>query len=658
MAIKFGEAEFGTLTKQEGTLLERPLPDVLPPWNPSPPHILTEDERAMCFGNLTPTYARLNQNSGAWEAVANIPATVTSNISLAGENFVVTEKGLYQSKDGETTGKKISSVALEITKIERRWSGKKIKEILHVKVSYSDDQGTVSKTIKVPASDFKKIFEIIRRELPAAYTSLGDFDAKEEYLTKIYHRDEKTADVEYHSDLGGWVEFEGVPPRFYVGEDKFYAGMKIEIPIIAYSNRREIFVKGSNFRHIGHENDVIEILWIVAHIALSLFWLRKFGVDFRSVIFLKGKTNMFKTTVVSLLANIFAKNRRKASIRLSSTKAYTQEFVTKMRDSLVLLDDFSNTVGADNTKARENAETAIRAVGDGMFSGKMNVSDLSEGRVDDVRCVVALTGEDELGLSESSLYRLIVLPIIEGTFDFKEITLWDERHYLLQSYFSLFVQFLTEFGFCSVDICASHFAEYRELYREKLSVPRFIDAAAAMAVEIDLIVEFGKYCGMTEEEMATYREHALNAVENIMRQNLKNGKTMKPEIRFLHALLQSLGTGKYNNIAANETEYVADPSSFIGFREDSTGTMWLRFDDVYNLVEKFYQRQNEQFLTTAKTIKELLLQRGLSDGKLMPEGQGSSEYLKKSKKPPRKWFLVLKMTAVEKFLEEHQEEIS
>ena len=83
MAIKFGEAEFGTLTKQEGTSVERPIPDVLPPWNPSPPHILTEDERAMCFGNLTPTYARLNQNSGAWEAVANIPATVTSNISLA-----------------------------------------------------------------------------------------------------------------------------------------------------------------------------------------------------------------------------------------------------------------------------------------------------------------------------------------------------------------------------------------------------------------------------------------------------------------------------------------------------------------------------------------------------------------------------------------------
>ena len=65
-------------------------------------------------------YASFNRNSGAWEAVANIPPTSAPTIMLAGENFIINEKGLYQSKDGETTDKKISSVALAITKIERR----------------------------------------------------------------------------------------------------------------------------------------------------------------------------------------------------------------------------------------------------------------------------------------------------------------------------------------------------------------------------------------------------------------------------------------------------------------------------------------------------------------------------------------------------------
>lgn len=360
---------------------------------------------------------------------------------------------------------------------------------------------------------------------------------------------------------------------------------------------------------------------------------------------------------MSLIANIFAKNRRKASIRLTSTKAYTQEFVTKLRDNVVLLDDFSNTVGSNNNSARDNAETAIRAVGDGLFSGKMNVSNLSEGRADDVQCVIVMTGEDALGLSESSLYRLIVLPIVEGTFDSQMLAHISNRHEILQNYFALFVRFLTEFGSNVVGECASRFAEYREFYRQKFSVPRFIDAIATMAVEIDLIAAFGMYCGMSDEELMAYREHALSAVAEIMQQNLASTKESKPEVRFLHALKQSIGTTKYSRLAATESEYVADISSFIGFREETTNTIWLRFDDAYKLVVSFFQRQGEQFLMTAKTIKELLLQRGLSDGKLVPNGSGSSEYLRKSKKPPRKWFLVLKVDAVEKYLEENQEEI-
>ena len=127
MAIKFGEAEFGTLNKQGGTPVERPLLDVLPPWDPSLPRVLPDRNRENCFGNLTPMHAAFNQNSGAWEAVINSPSTLAPTIMFAGENFVVTEKGLYQSKDGETPSKKISSVTLEIIKIERRLSGKKKK---------------------------------------------------------------------------------------------------------------------------------------------------------------------------------------------------------------------------------------------------------------------------------------------------------------------------------------------------------------------------------------------------------------------------------------------------------------------------------------------------------------------------------------------------
>ena len=152
-----------------------------------------------------------------------------ANNNARGGKFCRHRKGLYQSKDGETPNKKISSVALAITKIERRWSGKKIKELLHIKVSCTDDKGTVTKTIKVSSNDFKKIFETIRWELPATYTSLDDFDAKEEYLTKIYQSEAERAEVEFNSDLGGWGSLKEFHRNFmsamtnFTQEWKFYS---------------------------------------------------------------------------------------------------------------------------------------------------------------------------------------------------------------------------------------------------------------------------------------------------------------------------------------------------------------------------------------------------------------------------------------------------
>lgn len=448
---------------------------------------------------------------------------------------------------------------------------------------------------------------------------------------------------------------EGQSPKFYIGENKFYRGMDIALPSINNRNFKEIFENGQSFLEIGHENATIHILWIVAHIASSLFWLRKYGVDFRSVIFLKGRTNLFKTTVILRLANIFAQSRQKASARLSSTKAYMQEFVTYLRDNVVLLDDFSNTVGANNNLARENAENVIRAVGDGMFAGKMNVTNLAEGRADDVQCVVVMTGEDSLGLSESSLLRLIVLPVIEGTFDPKLLNYYTQNQKILQDYFSLLVEFFTQYGDRIFNDCGLLFEKYREFYSSKFSMPRFIDAAAVLSLEIEIIVRFGRYCGVSETDIDHYRANAIHAVESIIASNLANSTHEKVEIRFLRALWQSLNTHKDCLLATNESEYVTNTPNYIGFKESDKNLIWIRFEDAYAIVEKFYRKVGEQFLTKDKTIKEILLRKGISDGKLMPNGQRGNEYLRKSRKSPRKWFLVLREDIVTQLLEENTE---
>ena len=650
MALKFEEAEIAYLERQEGTPTEMEYPKDLPNTIFNQPKIFQDTQQNNYFGYFQPMIAVPDYETGTWTAKENYMPKVENSNKLVGENFIADSSGVYNLKKG-TQGNQVSNVTVKIKAIEKYWNGKKIKEKFRIEIYCAGKK----KTLRISFDKFKDLFEIIRKEFPSAYISSADHNSKDEYLTEIFNRDSETAEVEYHSEVMGWVEaFGNLLPKFYVGTDKFYEGMEISIPNVSYADRTEIFLNGFGFRQIGHENNVIEILWIVAHIAPELFWLRKYGVDFRSVIFVKGKTNLFKTTVVTLLSNIFAKNRNKAFARLTSTKAYIQEFMTKSRDVAVLLDDFSNTVGANNKQAIDNAENIIRATGDGMFAGKMNIKDFSEGRSDSVQCVTVLTGEDELGLSTSSLYRLIILPVIEGTFDPQILGYYTENHENLQKYFALFIQFLTEQGYGVVQQCASQFSHYREFYKAKLKIPRFIDAAATMSVAIDIIVEFGYYCGVDEK---FYRQNARLAVESIMTENLNSSKQSKPEIRFLYALTQSIGTSNNNGLAKNETEYVANTSSYIGFSEDEKKFIWLRFDDAYKTVVDYYKRQGEQFITTPKTIKELLLHKGISDGKLMSDRNKGNEYLRKSRKNPRKWFLVLKIDVVEKILDENKEEI-
>lgn len=217
------------------------------------------------------------------------------------------------------------------------------------------------------------------------------------------------------------------------------------------------------------------------------------------------------------------------------------------------------------------------------------------------------------------------------------------------------MEFFTQCGDTIFNDCGLLFEKYREFYSSKFSIPRFIDAAAVLSLEIEIIVRFGRYCGVSEADIDHYRANAIHAVESIIVGNLTDSTQEKVEIRFLRALWQSLNTHKDCLLAINESEYVTNTPSYIGFKESDKDLIWIRFEDAYAIVEKFYRKVGEQFLTKDKTIKEILLRKGISDGKLMPDGQSGNEYLRKSRKSPRKWFLVLRVDIVNKLLEENTE---
>lgn len=273
-----------------------------------------------------------------------------------------------------------------------------------------DAWGTQAEVLEVPSDDFKNVFAIIRKKFRDVFVLQSRSDVLEEYLSVVNQRDfgENAATLQQKNTAAviGWSQLDG-ECHYRVGDGAFYAGY--EIPNVQLENRWQIFQNGFSFREVGHGNETAEVLWLFAHAPIT------------SLLFLKGRTNLFKTATASVLANVFKSDRSNVAIRLSSTQASLQHQIAALRDNLILVDDFSNTSGSDNLRMTRNAEFLIRAIGDGRFGSKMNVADFSKLANDSIRVAVVLTGEEGLDLDTSSLYRIVTLPVCEDTFDGAEL---------------------------------------------------------------------------------------------------------------------------------------------------------------------------------------------------------------------------------------------
>lgn len=569
---------------------------------------------------------------------------------LSGSKYIEDDEGLNLKRSTDET-ELISSAKVRIVEILEQYKTDKVfEELLHCEVRCKA-WGDEIKHILVPMEQYKQIYQIIHQKYPDVRLATVGREAIEEYLTDIVKSGLKDLPRVVSTMTTGWMTRQG-RTQFYIGSDPFYSDC--EIPDVRNFDRYTLFNRGSSFVDVGNGNAAIGIIWLFAHVGYSLAWFQKGGVEFRSVLFLKGGTNLLKTSVAREISNVFDRNRNHAVIRIASTLASLQYNISMLRDQTVCLDDFSNSEQSSKNKAVEAAEDVIRAAGDGVFPTKMSMKHADRVARNVVRSGIILTGEEELGLGASSNYRTIMVPIVEGCFDGGVLTTFQKDQSIIRNYFALYVQFLEEHGDDLSSGCGELFFRYRAYYEQELQTRRLIDAAAGLRLLADFVLQFASYCGVGEAEKSELMQLFERSILDLLQQHQENSKKQKPEVRFLYALMQSIGTGSKNGLARDEETYVLDESQFIGFHEKKTDLLWMRFESAWDMVAGYYKKQGEQWLTKPLTIKELLLRQDISVGKKAADGHGN-EYVCKSKKAPRKHFLVLRKDAVEELLKEEGE---
>lgn len=600
-----------------------------------------------CQDQLEPGYM-VPSTDGTWK-FQPFMTHISEQQYLTGEKFQEKEDGVYAKRGDQLH--KLTNCHIVLIGKRSVWDAGNETKYFRCQV-FCDVWGNDPREMEVEGKSYKDIFEKIRSECQEISISRSNPDALDEYLSIVFQNDIDHIPVINEAKKIGWNDCGG-QIKYFIGSDDYYASYVSPDQNAIIANAPQIFSDGARFLQVGHNNNVISLLFLGSMLAYSLFWMRKGHVDFRQVFYLRGDTNLLKSSTMAVIANIFQSNREKALSRITSTLAGVQKTVALLPDNYLCFDDFSNTEGTLRKKAIETSESLIRAYGDGSFPTKCNPVNYAETLQDTVQNTAVLIGEENIPLGRSSYTRMIILPIEEGTFDGEELNFFQKNPQILQNFAALYITFLTEHGPDVITLCKHKQDEYRDLFSNSLKVRRSIDSAVALNIQCDILDSFASWCDMSDMWQAA-RPNFKDSILETLQQNEHFSQTEKPELRFLKAFMSKVRT-KGALLAENEGIYVDNEDSFIGFYEHATDTMWVRFDEVWKLVRNYYLTFDESWLQQEKTIKRLLVQGGFAVGKIGKKGE-SSVYLMKSKKEPRRYMLVLNCQKVKVYLDAKEED--
>lgn len=616
--------------------------------------IVSQEELKNCVTSYAPIKIVPDPNRpGHWLIVQGQQenANVLQGSGMAGQFYLECADGIY-TNDDEANRRKIFDIKVKITKVIEIWSSEGNCRKQYVCKLFSPVWNEESREIIIASEKYKELFKVIHRRFPEIFLPDTTSEIVQEYLTDVYRRDIKGAEVIVQAEKMGWITIHG-KTIYMIGVDDFYK--TCNIPDIDKCDRIKIFNNGTSFLEVGNSKEIIAIVWLTAHIALANYWFNEGGKKFTSAIYLSGATNFFKTSVVKVVANPFDQNRDNTTVRMTSTSASIRDNMSMLADTLVCIDDFSNTELTSSKKALENAEDVIRAVGDGVFPAKMNVKDFSKSVREAVRSTIILTGEENLPLGTSSQYRMIKLPVEKETFNGETLRIFQNNPKIMAEYFALYVKYLTERNDPITNVVAEKIAEYSREFEQHFSVRRFIETAAFLKFQVDILYDFAIWCGIDENEVQQLANLLNNAVFSVVTLNQSEGTKISPVKQILFVTWQNMNSSNDSLIADSEDVYVQNELRYLGFHEKTENLLWLKPTNFFKIGVELLKKQGVNLLVQWDSLKKMLLNEGYSKGVLPVDGKGG-KYLLRAKKGSRKYMLVLHMDKVETLVAELMDE--
>ena len=582
-----------------------------------------------------------------------------------GDNYVIRTTGTYQ-KVKNRPDVKISNCTLEITAFEHLYA-------LDEKNNYYPTCHEIIKGIayvsngnrypwSVELKDYKGLFTMLTKQHGDITLSNKAGDGLDNYLADLYSCAlQNDTPVSVVTEWSGWYEIEGRQATYYIGHrNKDSSLVKTD-----KMDRVAVLSSGLNYLKVGFDQKEIAVLFLFMHAGFTNFWYKKAGLGWNLSLVVQGVTNAGKTSVLETAVDALNQDRKAGLIQLgTSTEAGARRILnTVFRDTFCCYDDFSNADERTSRNAHNLVETALRLIGDG--SGRIRAGAGIDVIRETANCVLAVTAEENFQLGASSYTRYLRIffrravksqngeLISNGTIDFDILSYYKEHPEILAAYFSLYIRFLTEKGNEIVSNIRQNLQSYRQIYNQ-FQVGRLVDSAVRLRLQAEIIGQFILWCGAAAELANTVTSLLCSAIESTVRAQEELFQENTPAQIFMKALVDSIDFSK--ELAPTENEYLYSSGLYIGFRDDTEGTIWLDKEAVKNRVSFYMKNEGISFRTPFRSIPKLLHTEGYAVAIVtIRNGKEHYTYLPRSRKGnsgQRRGMLVLYTKKLKLFYEE------
>ena len=466
--------------------------------------------------------------------------------------------------------------------------------------------------ITIQPDQTEKLIKEIQKQIPQAYLNPNEKRAAKQlsaYISMIFEHYYCATIIK----TAGWVtipRYNNRPLFVYANDtighnNAFKCETGKQLLWIQEMSQQESFFHAVRMLKLSSDMKKTLPLWLVSHMGVMFSLFEKAGYAPRFVTYLYGSSGSLKTSVSKVFFKILKDDFNDISANFNDTMTALEIKMGSTKDEVLLVDDYRpSALRSEAARMNNNFEKLIRFYGDGIGKGRGNVN-LSLRNEFKPMSMCAVTGELLHGTA-SSLLRLLIIHVGKETYDKTLLKFYQDNPKVFTTHIKYLTDYIAEKHEELEIYIQTQFPKYRADYNQKLTESRLVDAAVCLRITADIVLDmYAKQCGLV---VVSDIPNQMRIFDSVIVDTVLESQALACHLEaydmYLYAMVKSIndkkliiGDGKQNYRVNGDTA---------GFIDRKDGYLYIRPQDTYNQVIRYWAALDRPFSATDRSIRQEL----------------------------------------------------